>query len=135
MHWLVISQQNKIGYYTYTCLFICDVLINFCGHFLLYLSIYPVILFSFNCIIKRPIFLDILENLRQPFSKSSPTFPGKFTNIPRNLLQHSWNVKIITLTGILLEISWNCREHSPHFPHSLLRSCIPGFINSLVLII
>ena len=98
MHWLVISQQNKIGYYTYTCLFICDVLINFCGHFLLYLSIYPFILFLFNCIIKRPIFLDIFENLRQHFSKSSLTFPGKFTNIPRNLLQHSRNVKIITLT-------------------------------------
>ena len=98
MHWLVISQQNKIGYYTYTCLFICDVLINFCGHFLLYLSIYPFILFLFNCIINRPIFLDIFENLHQHFSKSSLTFPGKFTNIPRNLLQHSRNVKIITLT-------------------------------------
>ena len=83
------SQKFKIAYYTYTCSFICDVLINFCTHFWLYLSIYPLILFSFNCIIKRPIFLSILEILCQHSPESLLTFFRIFLNILENLLEHS----------------------------------------------
>ena len=64
------------------------------------------------------IFLNICQNLPSHFPESSWTFPGIFSNIPRN-------VKMITL---------NPSEHFPrslHSPYSVLRSCIPGFINSL----
>ena len=101
-------------------------------------------------IIKLSIFLSILENLCQHSPESLLTFPGIFSNIPRNLFEHSpeslrtfpgiffnipRNVKIITFPGILWEIPRNPSEQSPrspHSPHSAPRSCIPGFINSLL---
>ena len=127
---------KKIDYYTYTFSFTCDVLIHFCAHFLLYLSIYPLILFSFNCIIKRSIFLSILENLCQHSLESSRAFPGIFTNIPQNLLEHSpeslltfpgiflnipRNIKIIAFPGILVNIS-----HVPRTPR--IPFLIPVFL-------
>ena len=145
MHWLVISQQNKIGYYTYTSSFTCDVLINFCAHFLLYLSIYPFILFSFNCIIKGSIFLSIFENHCQYSSESYLVFPGIFLtiprrtfpgilwNIPRNPLEHSQESSS-TFPGILWNIPWNVKiitfpEYSKRFPGILVNiprvPCIP----------
>ena len=108
MHWLVNSQKNKIGYYTYTGSFICDVLMNFCAHFSLYLSIHPLILFSFNCIIKPSIFFSILQHSPE----SLLTFPEIFLSIPRNPLEHSPESSR-AFTGIFLNIPRDLLQHSP----------------------
>ena len=59
--------------------------------------------------------------------KSSRTFPGIFLNTPRNLLEHSPEYEY-------KNIARNPSEHSLrslHFPHSVPRFFIPGFMNSL----
>ena len=74
------------------------------------------------------ILLNILRNLLEHSSESLRTFPGIFFNIPRN-------VEITTFPGIFLEIPRNPSEHFPrssHSLHSVPRSCIPDFINSLL---
>ena len=58
--------------------------------------------------------------------ESSWTFPGIFSNIARNLLQHSPKSENNNIPR-------NPSEHSPrspYSPHSVPRSCIPGFINN-----
>ena len=121
--------------------------------FFIILDQYPLILFLFNCIVKSSIFLSILENLCQHSPESLLTFPRIFWNIPRNLFEIRRNLfkhypeSSSTFPGIffnipqndnipriLQEIPRNPSEHSPrspHSPHSVPRSCIPGFINSL----
>ena len=123
VHWLVNSQKNKIGYYTYTGSFICDVLINFCAHFSLYLSIHPLILFSFNCIIKRSIFLNILENLCQHSPESFITFPGIFSNIRWNLFEHSPE-SLRTFPKISSNIPRNLLQHSPESSERFLGTLV-----------
>ena len=75
------------------------------------------------------IFSIIPQNLFEDYPESSWTFARIFPAIPRNPLEHSLessrNVKMITL---------NPSEQFPrslHSPYSVLRSCIPGFENSL----
>ena len=93
-------------------------------------------------------FSGIFQNLEHS-PESSRAFPGIINNIPRNLLKHSpdslikfpgifsnisRNAKMRTLPGILLEIPRNPSEHSPrslYSPHSVPRSRIPDFMNSL----
>ena len=55
-----------------------------------------------------------------------------FDNIPWNVWRHSVECLTIFL-GMLEEIPRNVCVHSPHSPqspHSVPRSCIPGFIDS-----
>ena len=79
--------------------------------------------------VKYDAFLFDQISLLEHSSESSGTFPGILLKIPRN-------VKIIRFPGILYKIPLNPSEHSqrsPHSPHSVPRSCIPGFINSPIL--
>ena len=83
------------------------------------------------------IFLSIPRNLLQQSPESSRTFPGIFLYILPNLFKHSPE-SLQTFPGILLNIPRNPSKHSPRSLHSLYtlpRSCIPGFINSRILII
>ena len=78
-----------------------------------------MILFSFNCIIKRSIFLSILENLCQHSWESLLTFHGIFLSILRNPLEHSQNLfehsleSLRTFPGIFPNIPRNLLQHSP----------------------
>ena len=102
--------------------------------------------------------LNISRKLLEPPHESSGTFLGIFNNIPQDLLQHSrnplkhspksfWtfpgifpsilrNAKMRTFPGILSKTPRNHSEHSSrsmHSRHSVLYSCVPGFINSRVI--
>ena len=58
----------------------------------------------------------------------------KLTAFPEIFLNISWNIKTITFPRIISKIPRNPSEYFPrslHSPHSVPRSCIPGFISSL----
>ena len=65
----------------------------------------------------RGILGDIPRNIWGHSPKCLRTFPGMFEDIPRNAWGHSPEC-------------WRHSPHSPRSPHSVSRSCIPGFIHS-----
>ena len=78
-----------------------------------------------ECLAPFPeMFGDISRNVWRHSPECLRTFPGMFGDIPRNVWGHSLEC-LATFLGI-----WHS-PHSPRFPHSVPRSCIPGFIHSL----
>ena len=83
------------------------------------------ILISFNITLLSAVYRN---NWLAFNSESSGAFPGIFSSFHQN-------TKMKTFPGILQEIPRNPSEHSQrslHSPHSVSRSYIHGFINSLI---
>ena len=71
----------------------------------------------------RGMFGDIPQNDWWHSPEYLATFPGIFGDIPRNVWRHSPTC-LATFPGI------QHSPYSPRSPHSVPRSCIPGFIHS-----
>ena len=69
------------------------------------------------------LFSNILWIFRGHSPECLATFPGIFGDIPRNVWRHSLTC-LATFPGI------QHSPYSPRSPHSVPRSCIPGFIHS-----
>ena len=99
----------------------------------------PIIIFLYTknwqhspeCLATFPeMFGDIPRNVWWHSLEFLIAFPGIFGDIPRNVWLHSLKY-LMTFPGIFGNVPRNITfPHSPRSPHSVHRSCIPGFIHS-----